>query len=430
MSGVKIHLYCLCWNDARMLPFFFKHYDDLVDQYFVFDNGSTDESIRMLEKHGRVKISHFDVPGDSFVDEERRLGDTMWRGSDADWVIITDIDEHIYHPNLPDYLQRCTGNNVTAIRSIGYEMVSDCFPSETQRLFELVTIGSRSAGHDRLCIFNPSAITKTNFGPGRHVAKPEGRVVWPLCPEILLLHYKQLGVEYTTARSAELRQGLRSRDLAEGWGVHYTWSADQIAANWRLTKAAAGPVPGLGTLRHIEPAKYLEDERIVELSGLLDDAWYLDTYPDIQWAGANPHSHFCIHGWKEGRKPNFYFDAEWYCTTYPEMHTSGRNPLCDYVVRGEKEGAWPSPRFNTAWYRAEHRLSPDESPLRHYLKQRTTGFVSPLPDFDVVEYCKSHPEVKAAGVDPFESYCKNYPVVTPGQSEQPLCHISKIVTDY
>jgi hypothetical protein len=76
------------------------------------------------------------------------------------------------------------------------------------------------------------------------------------------------------------------------------------------------------------------------------------------------------------------------------------------VARGEREGAWPSPLFNPEWYRAEHELSAEESPLRHYLSQRTRGRVSPLPDFDVVEYCQSHPEVLTAGDDPFEDHCK------------------------
>jgi hypothetical protein len=389
-----------------MLPFFFRHYDDIVDRYFVFDNGSTDGSIALLENHERVEISHFDVSGDSFTEEEQRLGDTMWRNSDADWVIITDIDEHLYHPNLTDYLRRCTDAGVTAIRSIGYEMVSDSFPSGTQPLFELVTIGTRSSGHDRLCIFNPREITETNFGPGRHEAEPAGLVVWPAYPEVLLLHFKQLGVDYLIARSAELRLGLRSRDLAEGWGMHYTWSAVEIAAKWQAIRAASGPVPGLGVLRHIEPEKYFEEERIVQLSGLFDGKWYLAAYPDVKSAGANALSHYCIHGWKEGRQPNFYFDPQWYCTNYPEMHTAGRNPLCDYVVRGEKEGAWPSPLFDTNWYRAQHGLPVEESPLRHYLMRRRSGLVSPLPDFDVVEYCQSHPEVLTGGDDPFENHCK------------------------
>jgi hypothetical protein len=412
-AAQTIHLYCLCGNDARMLPYFFRHYDDLVDEYFVFDNGSTDESIAMLQNHGRVHLTHFDISGDSFVDEERRLGDTMWRGSNADWVIITDIDEHIYHPALIAYLRRCTEQKFTAIRSIGYEMVSDTFPSAPRPLVELVTNGVRSGGHDRLCIFNPHALTATNFGPGRHKAKPEGNVQWPSYPEVLLLHYKQLGRDYLVARSGELSRGLRARDIQNGWGVHYTWSAAQIARNWRKIKAASGPVPGLGALKHVEPAYYGEEERIVEQSGLLDRAWYLAKYPDVRSTGSDPLWHFCVHGWKEGRQPNFYFEPKWYCNKYPRLHTRGRNPLRDYVLRGEKEDAWPSLLFHTDWYRVKHGLSVEQSPLRHYLQQRALGLVSPVPDFDVHQYCNSHPEVLAAGCDPFEKYYNHQHIQLP-----------------
>ncbi|MBV8359921.1 MAG: glycosyltransferase family 2 protein [Deltaproteobacteria bacterium] len=416
MPGKQIiHLHCMCWNDARMLPFFFRHYDKIVDKYFVHDNGSTDGSIALLEKHKRVELSHFDVSGDSFVDEARQLCDSAWRNSEADWVIIADLDEHIYHPRLTNYLQRCTKRGVTAIKAIGYEMISDSFPSGNRPLCELVTIGTRSLGHDKLCIFSPRYITATNYAPGRHEAAPTGRVVWPAYSEVLLLHYKQLGVDYPIARSAELRSGLRSRDLTEKWGVQYTWNPVEIAAKWQEIRAAAGPVPGLGALKHLSPAKY-NQERIVKESGLFDPKWYLAAYPDVEAAGIDPLSHYCAHGWEEGRQPNFYFDPEWYCVNYPDLHTPGCNPLCDYVVRGEQQGAWPSQLFNTDWYRTEHGLSADESPLRHYLEHRTSGLVSPLPDFVVADYCQSHPEILASAGDPFEAYCRRHAESEPEQA--------------
>lgn len=408
----QIHLHCLCWNDARMLPFFFRHYDPIVDRYFVFDNGSTDGALSLLENHGRVEVTHFDVPGDSFVEEECRLADTTWRGSDADWVIVTEIDEHLYHPQLTDYLQRCTDRGITAIRSIGYEMWSDTFPTGNQPLFEQVTVGVRSLPHDRLCIFNPKEITETNFGLGRHSAAPTGRVVWPDHREVLLLHYKGLGMDYLVARSGELKTGLRERDLAEGWGVHYTWSPEEITAKWGGVKAASGPVPGLGVLSNIEPEEYFGMERVIAQSGLFDGEWYLTTYPEVARALLAPAvpsealAHYCAHGWKEGRRPNFYFDPDWYCKNFPELHTHGRNPLCDYIELGEREGASPSPQFNAGWYREQHGLPIEESPLRHYLERRASGLVSPVRDFDVVKYCQDHPETVAQRSDPFENYCQ------------------------
>lgn len=387
-----------------MLPYFFRHYDPFVDKYFVFDNGSTDRSIAILQEHGSVEISHFDVHGDSFVEEERRLGDTIWRGSQADWVIVTDIDEHIYHPDLPAYLNRCRRQGVTAIQSIGFEMVSDRFPVRNRRLVDFITRGTRSVGHDRLCIFDPRAITSTNYSPGRHEASPQGRVLWPEYPEVLLLHYKQLGIEYLVARSAELRRGLRKRDLEQGWGYHYSWDAAKIAENWRELKEGSGPVPGLGSLKHLKPEKYCLEERTIRNSGLVDSEWYLATYPDIQDAQADPVLHYCAWGWKEGRNPNFYFDAEWYREHYPQLCSPDRNPLYDYFVRGEKKNASPSSRFDTGWYRASFNISKDESPLRHYLLHRKECTVSPLPDFDPVLYCQSRRKSRASVVDPFEEY--------------------------
>jgi hypothetical protein len=400
----RVDLYCLCWNDARMLPFFFRHYDEFVDNYFVYDNGSTDESLNLLHKHGRVHVTHFDTPGGSFVEEERRLGDTMWKGSDADWVIVTDLDEHIYHPRLLEYLQQCSDEGITAIQCVGYEMVSDDFPPATAKLVESVTIGMRS-GCDRLCIFNPKEIAETNFTYGRHEALPTGNVVYPPFSQALPLHYKQLGIDYPVVRSAELRRGLGPRDLEEGWGVHYTWTKKKIRATWQGIRDASGPVPGLGTLSHIELAEYFMDDNIVERSGLFDADWYLADNPDVSEAGVNAFSHYCAYGWREGRKPNFYFDPAWYLANDSSMAASDRNPLCDYLEIDERENARPSPRFDTGWYRAQHGLGPDQSPLQHYFAQRLKGKVSPLPDFDVKKYCKDHPEVLAEGKDPYEHYC-------------------------
>ena len=385
-----------------MLPFFFQHYDGFVDHYFVFDNGSTDGSLSLLKNHGRVEISHFETPGDSFVEEERRLSNAMWRNSNADWVIVTDIDEHIYHPDLRGYLKKCTEDGITVIESGGFEMVAESFPAGKEPLVEQVTTGTRSFAHNRLCIFNPKAIKETNFNAGRHHAEPTGRVKWPEIGEVLLLHYKQLGSDYLVARSAELRTGLRPGDLANKWGVQYTWSAEEIITFWRRIMALAGPVPGLGALKHLVPAEYFEDERIVDRSGLFLRDWYLQANPDVQNAGAPAFAHYCSHGWREGRRPNFYFDPEWYCKTYPQQVSMRRNPLVAYIQTGEKEDNMPSRHFDTSWYRIKHGLTFGESPLQHYLARRTSGRVSPLPEFDVSAYCAQHPDVLAEGKDPFQ----------------------------
>ena len=105
-------------------------------------------------------------------------------------------------------------------------MVSETFPDATLPLCDVVTNGVRSSKFydKRMCLFDPSAIASTNFTYGRHSASPEGRVKWPAVRELLLLHYKKLGVEYEIARSAELKTGLRARDIERNLGYQYLYS--------------------------------------------------------------------------------------------------------------------------------------------------------------------------------------------------------------
>src|SRR5947209_7832483 len=97
----------------------------------------------MFAAHDRVEVTSFAIERESFVETERRLSDTIWQASrdTADWVVVVDIDDHLYHPDLRQYLQRCTDRHVTAIEAIGYEMVSDSFPEEHARLCERVRRG-------------------------------------------------------------------------------------------------------------------------------------------------------------------------------------------------------------------------------------------------------------------------------------------------
>jgi hypothetical protein len=53
---MKIDLYTLCWNDVDMLPFFFRHYDRFVTRYFIFDDGSTDESLAIMQGRQNVEV--------------------------------------------------------------------------------------------------------------------------------------------------------------------------------------------------------------------------------------------------------------------------------------------------------------------------------------------------------------------------------------
>lgn len=223
---VEIHVYALCWNEEKMLPYFFKYYDNIADQYYIFDNGSTDNSLSILKSHPKVHIDKFEIEGNSLVKSAQNQFNHFWKKSrgKADWVIVCEIDEHIYHPNLRTYLQECINKGITLVVPNGYEMVSDYFPNSNKLLHETIKQGVRSQTMDKPQIFNPSAIQEINFSPGRHTAAPVGNIVKPPNSEVKLLHYKYIGFDYLNSRQSALKQGLREGDVANLWGVQYLWN--------------------------------------------------------------------------------------------------------------------------------------------------------------------------------------------------------------
>lgn len=402
-GDLQIHLHCLCWNEVRLLPDFFRCYDRWVDEYHVWDNGSTDGSLEFLKSHPRVRVHHYEVDGDSSVDSERQMFDRIWQESRglADWVILVNIDEHLHHPDLVGYLRACASEGFTAIRAIGYEMVSDRFPEPDgdKLLCERATEGVRSSKLDRLAILSPVALTATRFSPGLQQSSPQGHVAWPLSPEVLLLRYRILGDDYYLTRIFELAGALRAGDHRNAWAGELVWTPDQLMAHAAELRARRLTVPGLGEFADLAPVAWRGDEKVVDESGLLDVDWYMTSYPDVKAQNIDPLTHFCFHGWKEGRQPNPYFDVSWYSRTYSTELRTDENPLVHFIRSGEKENVWPSPHFDPEWYRDEHQIPADESPLRHFLLRRHFGAVSPVPSFDREGYLRAHPDLATSPQD-------------------------------
>jgi hypothetical protein len=362
-----VHFYALCWNDLSILPYFFRHYDSVVDHFFIYDNGSTDGSLAYLAAHPRTTVRHFDTQAESFGITEIRLSNQIWQQSigKADWVVIADIDEHLSHRDLRGYFAQCRAAGVTALRSVGYDMVAPAFPPADVTLVDAIRCGARSLGYDKLCAFNPSAVTATHFGPGRHTAQPVGRVVWPSTDSVRMLHYKKLGAEYFVNRNQELRLGLGRHDILAGYGQHYLWPPARMLEEFNDLLKHARLLPGLGD-NEWDAMSEADIERLIAETGLVDRPFYLTRYTDVARASIDPVRHYCAHGWREGRHPNRYFDTAWYIA---RQRCAG-NPLLHYIREGEAADLPPSLEFDPARYRQMHGLPAGQSALRHCLTAR------------------------------------------------------------
>lgn len=246
----EVHLYTVCWNEAEMLGFFFRHYDAWVDRYVILDDGSTDETLDLLHSHPRVEVRRFPRLEDSFVHAHTHLNNTVWHDSRgrADWVVLADIDEHYHHPGAPmrDYLTEQRASGVTLVPALGFGMVHDELPSGTGRLVDVARRGRPRAPFNKLAVFDPDAITETGIGHGRHVASPQGDVRLPDQDEVMLCHYKHLGFDRWVARDDLLGTRRGERDIVEGLGVHYFLTSDERRDFWATLLAESRELGGPG----------------------------------------------------------------------------------------------------------------------------------------------------------------------------------------
>ncbi|MBV9079046.1 MAG: hypothetical protein JO048_16405, partial [Methylobacteriaceae bacterium] len=121
---------------------------------------------------------------------------------------------------------------------------------------------------------------------------------------------------------------------------------------------------------------------VVRLSGLFDDAWYLERHPDVAAAGMDPLLHYLVAGEAEGRAASFYFDAAHYRAT-AGVSAAG-SVLAHYVQGGFRERPATSIHFDGACYAEHYRLAPEQDALADFLAQRRLP--NPNRLFDVVRY--------------------------------------------
>jgi hypothetical protein len=210
----------------------------------------------------------------------------------------------------------------------------------------------------------------------------------------------------------------------------YNLPVDALTLAHFLVQRTSGrfaPMPELWAVLHLAPycddpatgddpfAHYLNDmvrERreplpdldIVRTSGLVDPNYYLINGADVHEAQLDPVEHFCRYGWREGRKPNIYFDTHWYLQTNPLVERLKIDPVVHYVLEGEMADRRPVPYFDPLWYRETYAILSGELALAHFLTHRRSQAFSPTPLFDVAWYVEQHGEEVAGNRDPFAHF--------------------------
>lgn len=109
------------------------------------------------------------------------------------------------------------------------------------------------------------------------------------------------------------------------------------------------------TLRHFQPGAFSEwggdpFDHPLNLAAYVDPEFYLDAYPDVRIANADPVEHYFSQGWRTDRKPCALFDPKFYRRQAGLIADHAGPVLKHYVEQGWKQGLAPSARFDGEAY--------------------------------------------------------------------------------
>lgn len=220
-----------------MLPFMFQHYEPFVDRFFIYDNYSDDQSEDIIRSHRNTMVKKYSMGGqiDDFVYLD--IKNNCWKKSrgKADFVIVCDTDEFLYHKDILIALQDIKKNKYSIVKPSGYNMYCDAYPTydADRPLTEQVRRGIRVPFFDKCILFDPHAVVEMNYLPGAHECLPWGRIKISSNSGFMLLHFKYFGVEWLVERHRQYAQRLSKTNIDHKLGEEYVKKESEIIEEFK-----------------------------------------------------------------------------------------------------------------------------------------------------------------------------------------------------
>ena len=96
----------------------------------MYDHNSTDDSATIIRSFPNTTLRTLPFSDEIHEDHYLTIKNNAYKEcrGQADFVIVVDVDEFVYHPSLINVLRRYQASGITLPRIKGYNMVSERFP--------------------------------------------------------------------------------------------------------------------------------------------------------------------------------------------------------------------------------------------------------------------------------------------------------------
>ena len=229
----KVTVYSFCWNEKVILPHFLKHYD-WADKIIIYDNYSDDGSQEIIKSHPKTELRLFDTGGYQHERLTQKIKNNCWRGDDADWVVVCDMDEFLIgYEKLEEYKGKICAFDCTVFQVVTEEIPIDF--STVKSIYQIIRIRRRRRTRGMLrerktICFSPK-LQHIHFGLGAHVSHPipDNKVL----DAMKCYHYAALSEDYFVNRLKSRANRILPFDLAKGRHAEYLWSEEKIREEFR-----------------------------------------------------------------------------------------------------------------------------------------------------------------------------------------------------
>ena len=92
----------------------------------------------------------------------------------------------------------------------------------------------------------------------------------------------------------------------------------------------------------------ISDTNLIKTSGLMDEKWYFQTYPELKDVVEDAAQHYILNGALTYKNPGPNFDTRFYLNENPDVKPYRINPLVHYIKYGKSEGRIATPA-STTW---------------------------------------------------------------------------------
>ena len=237
MEKPIVHAFFLCYNEANILPHLLKYYLSFCEKVTILDNNSTDNSVEIINSFPNTDIIPFDSKSEFHDGVHIKLKNNVWKSSVgyADFVILGDADEFLYHENMLEFLKESKKNGVTLFKPEGYHMVGDedLDVLAEDNLLEIVKEGVRTSVLDKMMMFDCNKIDNINYSFGCHSANPSGEIILHQYNGLKMLHYKFLGLKDYLYKNKIRAERLSGFNKENGFGLYYMYSDDEHIADYQ-----------------------------------------------------------------------------------------------------------------------------------------------------------------------------------------------------